>query len=441
MLGNRSLAAVLAAVMLSGPWTQRSLESRMRKAFGARSQVRAKRIVNEVLSRVSTPYPPQLRQLERLVALCPSIEGIGDATAERLFALKVTVPPARFAPVGPLEKTAARPIATQGDLAEWLRIPLRQLAWLTDERRTLRRESAGRLQHYDCVWAPKRDGRWRLIEAPKARMKEVQRRILREILDHAPPHEAAFAFRNGKTCAEAAAKHASEVVVVTVDLKDSFLTVRAARVHAIFRSLGYPAPVARLLTALCTTSTPRAVLEQRPDSWRMDQIEQQIYRGPHLPQGAPTSPALANLAARRLDCRLAGLSRRFEARYTRYADDLTFSGDSRFQGELKRFLCAISSIVVDEGFTLNASKTRIMPRSGRQVVTGLVVNDHINVPRRSYDALKALLTNCERSDPVLQNREGHADFRAHLDGRIAWVEAVNLRRGEKLRRIFDAINW
>jgi retron-type reverse transcriptase len=191
------------------------------------------------------------------------------------------------------------------------------------------------------------------------------------------------------------------------------------------------------LTRLCSTATPLTVLDAQP----IDFLTRQRFATPHLPQGAPTSPALANLAALRLDRRLTGLARRFEARYTRYADDLTFSGDHAFHGQIPSFLRAVSEIVKDEGFALNMPKTRIMPRSSRQAVTGIVVNDHINVPRPAYDALKATLTNCVRHGPASQNRHAHVDFRSHLDGRIAWVGSLNPQRGEKLRRIFEAINW
>ncbi len=82
-----------------------------------------------------------------------------------------------------------------------------------------------------------------------------------------------------------------------------------------------------------------------------------------------------------------------------------------------------------------------MRRSVRQRVTGLVVNQHINVARESYDRLKATLHNCLRRGPADQNRAGHRSFRAHLDGRIAWVESVNPGRGQKLRAMFEAIVW
>ena len=376
-------------------------------------------------------------QLAKLIASSDALKDVGATAADRIANLTVVIRPPAFHPIPALERRNVPALATEGDLAQWLRIPLQHLDWFTDERRTLHREARTALQHYTHTWLPKSDGSVRLIEAPKPRLRELQRRILHDILDHLDQHDAAYGFVKKRSCATAAAKHAGEDVVLTVDLKNFFLNAPLTRVHAIFRCLGYPHNVARVLTQLCSTATPLIALDDQP----IDFLTRQRFATQHLPQGAPTSPALANLVAQGLDRRLAGLARRFDARYTRYADDLTFSGDAIFHRQVHVFLRAISEIVKDEGFALNTPKTRIMPRSTRQTVTGVVVNDHINVPRPAYDALKATLTNCVRHGPASQNRDAHTDFRSHLDGRIAWVGSLNPRRGEKLRRIFEAITW
>jgi len=178
-----------------------------------------------------------------------------------------------------------------------------------------------------------------------------------------------------------------------------------------------------------------------PANRRHDWLTQKIYQSPHLPQGAPTSPALANLAAWHLDVRLAALAKSFGARYTRYADDLAFSGDQEFAARIVAFLAAVKNIADDEGFALNSRKTRVMRRGGRQRVTGIVVNDHVNVSRTAYDELKAILHNCRKNGPDAENRAELRDFRAHLDGRVTWVEHVNAPRGQRLRRMFNEIRW
>ena len=211
----------------------------------------------------------------------------------------------------------------------------------------------------------------------------------------------------------------------------------------MFETAGYPAEVAALLAALCTNRIPADVWHGFPqfgspaDRW----YHERLYEQPHLPQGVPTSPALANLVAYRLDCRLQGLAAAAGARYTRYADDLLFSGGSEFAARVRRFLPHVGSVVLDEGFATNVRKTRIMRQAGRQCAAGLTINQHANVPRDEYDRLKATLYNCVRRGPASQNMAGVPEFRLHLAGRVAYVESVNPLRGTRLRALFRQITW
>ncbi len=162
---------------------------------------------------------------------------------------------------------------------------------------------------------------------------------------------------------------------------------------------------------------------------------------PHLPQGAPTSPALANLAAFRLDVRLTALAASWGGRYTRYADDLAFSGDRGWGTRTSRLLDAIEVIVKDEGFRLNPLKTGVMPRAGRQTLGGLVVNQRPRVARAEVDLLRAILHNCRRYGPSTQNLEDNPAFEDHLRGRIAWVAQHDPARGARLLVEHQAIDW
>lgn len=162
---------------------------------------------------------------------------------------------------------------------------------------------------------------------------------------------------------------------------------------------------------------------------------------PHLPQGAPTSPALANLAAFGLDRRLAGLAAALGVTYSRYADDLTFSGPRLLAARAAGISATVATIAREEGFAVNEGKTRLATRAERQLVSGVVVNDWPNVTRAEYDLLKATLHNAARHGPAGQNRAGVPDFRAHLLGRIAWVESLHPARGERLRQTFGRIDW
>ncbi|MCA9184684.1 MAG: reverse transcriptase family protein [Pirellulaceae bacterium] len=334
-------------------------------------------------------------------------------------------------------------IRTPRELAAWLNVSFKQLDWLADIRSLEYTPGRGRSRHYCYRVLSKRFGAVRLIEAPKSRLKAIQRQISSEILSQIPVHESVHGFRRGKSINTFAAPHVGRACVTKIDLEDFFPTVTRSWVRGIFQSAGYPDAVSVLLAGLCTNSAPHDVWqdmrEQLPRQ-RLRYIEA-LYATPHLPQGAPSSPTLANLAAFRLDCRLSGLARKMELTYTRYADDLAFSSDSPATRDIHRRLPYIYAIVMEEGFRIHFRKTRVMPSAGRQFLTGLVVNDRLNITRTDYDVLKAILTNCVRHGPDGQNRDRRNDFRAHLSGRIAFVESVHPERGNKLRQLFERIQW
>jgi RNA-directed DNA polymerase len=139
--------------------------------------------------------------------------------------------------------------------------------------------------------------------------------------------------------------------------------------------------------------------------------------------------------------RLSAAAAACGARYSRYADDLAFSGDAAFARGWARFAALVGAIAADEGFRIQQRKTRAMPRGGRQEITGLVVNTHPAVRRADYDRLRAVLNNCARFGPESQNRDARPDFRDHLEGRIAWVSQVQPTRGAKLRELARRIDW
>jgi retron-type reverse transcriptase len=214
-----------------------------------------------------------------------------------------------------------------------------------------------------------------------------------------------------------------------MDLHDFFGSIRTWRVRSLMMIAGYSPAVATCIAQLCTAA-PLADLDAPA-----------ALRHSRLPQGAPTSPAVANVAAFRLDRRLAGLSDTVGGCYTRYADDLIFSGGTMLARRSQRLATSVAAIAMDEGFSINFRKTVTMRRSDRQQVLGLVVNERISTPRRQYETLKAILTNCIRHGQQSQNRDQHPRFRDSLRGRIAHVAAVHPQRGEKLLRCFDQIDW
>jgi len=325
--------------------------------------------------------------------------------------------------------------STPLELAQWLEIPLGKLAWLTHRYNHTGGPEDESEAHYSYRWLPKRNG-FRLIEAPRPFLKMAQQQIQQEILSRIPLHHSAHGFVAGHSPVTNARPHAGKRVVVKFDLENFYSSVKFSRVVAIYRSLGYCREAALWLARLTTSSIPANL--PFPDGSLRPLLP---YLSRHLPQGAPTSPALANLSAYSLDVRLSGLARSFGADYTRYADDLTFSGPEAFLRSLRTFIPLVNQIIRAERFQVNQSKRRVIRNNQRQTVTGVVVNEHTNVSRKEFDRIKAILTNCIRQGPETQNREQHPDFANHLRGKIAYIQQLNPNRGQRLLQLFEQIRW
>lgn len=337
-------------------------------------------------------------------------------------------------------------IGSVGELAQRLELSDGQLAWLADVRGLERTVTQAKLRNYRYWTRARRGAVPRVIEAPKARLKEIQRWLLHEIIDHVPPHDAAHGFVRGRSVISHARLHCDQDVVLRFDLKDFFASIPAARVYGILRTAGYAPPVAHVLTGLSTNVVAQTVWTEISAASDPTGDQSRFWLGrqlatPHLPQGAPTSPALANLAAFGLDRRLTGLAGSWQLRYSRYADDLTFSGSSRLRRSRVALEQLVAKIAREEGFAINPRKSALRGAAGRQQVCGIVVNIAPNVTRTEYDTLKATLHHAAREGPERQNRAGVADLEAHLRGRIAWVASLNPHRGDLLRRRFAEIDW
>jgi hypothetical protein len=323
-----------------------------------------------------------------------------------------------------------------------------ELDWFADLRGLAASQLGSKLEHYRYRTMLKRSGRLRLIEAPKPRLKQIQRRLLAEILHQVPAHAAVHGFVPGRSIATFAAPHAGRRVVLRMDLRDFFPSIRAARVGAFFRTAGYSDVVAAALTGLATNAAPvgvwKGAAREHPALAAgpgLLENARSLYCRPHLPQGAPTSPALANICFRSADQRLQALARSAGAQYTRYADDLAFSGGASFARGARRFALHVAAIVEEEGFHVEHRKTRLTPSSARQTLAGVVVNERPSLPRGEIEKLEAILVNCVRRGPEGQNRDAHPRFREHLAGRIAFLAMLHPAKAKRLRAIFDRIAW
>ncbi|HJT31553.1 MAG TPA: reverse transcriptase family protein [Pirellulales bacterium] len=438
----KTLAVSLAEAFLAGPWEVDEMVTRGARVLGKRARW-LQGLAQRIYAACAQLAYRSRAHIAKLIASDPGFLNAcvdGEPEFQNVF---WTSPAAMRPAAGAPQNWKLPEIATPGKLADWLELTPGRLAWFADCQSRERRLPVGRLRHYRYRWIRKRHGEARLIEIPKVELKQIQRRLLDELISRMPPHEAAHGFRTGRSIRTFAAPHVGARVVLRLDLKDFFPAITRRRVLPVFLTAGYPEGVARPLAGLCTNASPADVWEQFPGAGkpREQWASESLYAVPHLPQGAPTSPALANLCAFRLDCRLTALARVMGANYTRYADDLAFSGGDELRRAARRFQIQVMAIALEEGFRIHARKTRVMPQSSRQRLAGVIVNRHPNVCRSDFDRLKAILNNCARHGPQSQNREGHADFQAHLAGSIAHVAMLNSGRGDKLRRIFERILW
>jgi len=293
---------------------------------------------------------------------------------------------------------------------------MKQLNWL----------AFARIGRYKEMTRPKANGKVRILHAPTSKLKTVQRWITRDILLKKRPHPYATAYYPGSSISNGAAPHVGRKIVVRLDLKDFFPSIGFSRVRQVFTQFGYPYKVASILANLC------------------------CYEG-RLVQGAPTSPALSNLVAMRLDQRITGLKKKLKVEdkkfyYSRYADDLIFSFDDE---ELLKTLPLIRQIIVEEGFAVNEDKLRIMRSGRRQKVTGVVVNTKLNVPAYERRRLRAVIHNIKshgwEHEQARWTRETGAEVKSRehftqiIRGRIAFVRSVDPEKGNMLLDRFTAL--
>jgi RNA-directed DNA polymerase len=296
------------------------------------------------------------------------------------------------------------------DLAAAAGISLPRLRWLTFHR------LGAALVHYHRYSIPKKTGGMRAISAPKASLADLQTWVLSRILEPLKVEPEAHGFVPGRSIVSNATPHVGQKIVVNLDLKDFFPSVTFRRVKGLFEKLGYSEQVATVLALICT-EPPRLPVD-------VDGRKLWVALGERmLPQGACTSPAITNIVCRRLDRRLAGLARKRGYAYTRYADDLTFSGEG--SDGVALLLKGVRSILQDEGFREHPTKTRVMRPGRRQEVTGVIVNAKTGVAREDVRALRAILHNAAKHGLASQNRDGHPNFEAHLRGLVAYVTMVD----------------
>lgn len=432
---RKSLVAVwaqaLAYAFLDGEWTAEGLIQRGGLVLG-HQRPEMRRLARRVLRAYPRPPWDRSRELASWLAandtFRPSIAG---SRLNRWLAYQ----PAMAAMPWPVPA-----IPTVGELAHYLGLTVNELAWFADVHSLERRAGDERLRHYRYRWVRKAAGGLRLIESPKERLRTMQRHLQATILDRIPKHPSAHGFVRGRSAITYAREHSGSDLVIRLDLHDFFGTISAGRVYGVFRTAGYPESVAHTLTGLVTNVVPVAVWSDAPEPAQSGgPLNDHFMLGkrlgtPHLPQGAPTSPALANLCAHGLDRRLAGLAESMDLRYSRYADDLAFSG-SPGRSAVPRVIELVRQIASEEGFRVNEGKTVVMGKGHRQRLAGIVVNRKPNLDRAAYDLLRATLHNVAVNGMDAENRTGHLRFAEQLAGRVSWAASLNPDRKRVLVRL------
>ncbi|MBD1373149.1 RNA-directed DNA polymerase [Hazenella sp. IB182357] len=301
--------------------------------------------------------------------------------------------------------TSSKQIATQIGLS------LSELKWLTYHRNT------ATISHYHHFTIPKKNGEKRVISSPKPLLRIAQSWIKEAILDHIDVSPHALGFLPQKNIMDNARPHVKKDLIAKMDLKDFFPTITFWRVRGLFQSFGYSEAISTLLALVCT-EPPRKKVSFAGKVYHVALGERQ------LPQGACTSPALTNIICRRLDSRMNGLADSLNMTYTRYADDLTFSGTKVKNHHIRTLLSKSRSIITFEGFHINEEKTRILRATQRQKVTGIVVNKKLNISRQELRSFRALLHNVKRSGLVEENRDQHPYFWGYIIGYAGYIRMV-----------------
>jgi RNA-directed DNA polymerase len=240
---------------------------------------------------------------------------------------------------------------------------------------------------YRSVEIAKRSGGTRRLDVPNDALKKLQRGILHKLLTRLTVHPSAHGFVAGKSIVTNAQPHVGATLVLKMDLRDYFTRTTQQRVVEYFHGIGWDEPAATLLAELC------------------------CYQG-HLPQGAPTSPAISNLVNYPMDSRIEGLARSQSAVYTRYADDMTFSwtipdnlktpvNQKRLADMVRKTIGDIKGLVRDYGYKLHhAPKLRVAREHQRMQVTGLVVNEKLALPRKTRRWLRAVEHHRQTGQPA-----------------------------------------
>lgn len=293
---------------------------------------------------------------------------------------------------------------------------------------------------------PSRKHRW--ICVPEPMLMQAQRWIAQNMLNAVTPHEACHAFTPDRDLVGATKKHLRAKWLVKLDIRRFFESVPEKSVYLVFRQLGYPALLSFQLARLCTRVRREDLIGTVPRH-RVRSLPIRPRVAGHLPQGAPTSPMLANLAVERLDDHLSTMAKQHGWTYTRYADDLAFSRiDDSNRGSAVMLVKLVERALIDFGFVPQSAKTRIASPGARKVLLGTLVDrERPRLTRRFRDNLETHLyaLTAQRIGPTAHvGRRGFVSkigMRRHVEGLLAFAHQVDPIYAAKQYVRFNSIDW
>ncbi len=317
------------------------------------------------------------------------------------------------------------------ELAKAMNLNVGKLRFLAFDRKT------SEVSHYIHFKLPKKSGGHRLISAPKPKLKEAQTWVLENILNKIEVHDSAHGFLPTKNIVSNAKSHVRAKMVINFDLENFFPSITYKRVKGIFRSFGYSEAVSTVFGLICTAPEVEEIA--------IDSKTYFVGLGErHLPQGSPASPAISNIIARRYDKGLTKIAKNLGFKYTRYADDLTFSTKEN-NADFKKLMAQVRFVTKEQGFKINENKTRILRRGRQQEVTGIVVNDKISIDRKTLRRFRAVLHQAENNGLEGLNWGNSPDIIASLQGYANFVFMVDKEKGyifqQQVKRIIEKYDW
>lgn len=306
------------------------------------------------------------------------------------------------------------------ELAHKMNVDIAALRYLLYQRKV------SKTNHYHVFEIPKKSGGKRSISAPKSRLKKLQLWILDTILNCLPIGNVAHGFIKQRSIITNAKPHLNQDIVINVDLKDFFPTINYGRVKGLFHKLGYSEQLATIFALILTQADTEEVT--------LDNVRYYVQKGNRfLPQGSPASPAISNLIAYKMDRKIQGLAAKLNFTYTRYADDLSFSTSKENEKNVNKLLYFIKKIIESEGFVMHPDKTHIMRKGAQQKVTGIVVNEELNIERTKLHKFRALLHNIE-THGWKEQQWGKARHVIHaIEGYIHFIQMVNPEKAKRFK--------